>query len=78
MTVKHLKDLLSNYSDDDIVITNGVKIVRKSTPGGVYTEHASDGIRDGGCGTSKNGMFRGDCKNCDHTDCAQCNWSEQK
>ncbi|MBE6644456.1 MAG: hypothetical protein E7612_03645 [Ruminococcaceae bacterium] len=79
MTVKQLKELLSAYTDDDIVVTNGIKIVRKNTPGGVYTEHAPslDG-QTGGCGTSKNGMFRGDCKNCDHLDCSQCNWTEEK
>ena len=50
------------------------------TPGGFYKPSFTtpDGKREGGCGTSMNGMFRGDCKNCDHMGCDQCNWVEEK
>ena len=48
--------------------------------GGAYKDYiiSSSGNREGGCGTSLNGMFRGDCEHCDHIFCDQCNWVEQK
>ena len=73
-----VKDCMTYCEDNNAA--NGKNLVIKDTHGGSYKEYnlSSDGKREGGCGTSLNGMFRGDCKNCDHLDCAQCNWEEEK
>ena len=65
--------------DSAVSSENGENAV-KDTPGGAYKAYftTEDGQRLGGAGTSLNGMFRGDCKKCDHLGCDQCNWEESK
>jgi len=77
MTIKKLREILSYWEDDDIVVVDGMKIVNKDMLG-VTSEtyvNSAGGTWEGGCGTAPDGTFCGECST---FNCEQCSWKEGK